>query len=101
MIKEGPRHGEMQTFEYKLLNYLIQGSAADQTKQAMIDWEAGNAGGANLLAAVHDEINISAPKESWQYHMEVLRECMNRDRFDVPMLSEGFMGENWHELVAV
>jgi DNA polymerase I-like protein with 3'-5' exonuclease and polymerase domains len=48
-------------FSYKLLNYLIQGSAADQTKQCLVDWEASRYPGSAFLATVHDEINISAP----------------------------------------
>jgi hypothetical protein len=30
--------------------------------------------------------------------MAVLREAMNKDRFDVPFLSEGFFGDNWQDL---
>jgi DNA polymerase-1 len=90
--------GRMRDFAYKLLNYLIQGSAADQTKQALGDWNENRKWDAIFLATVHDEINISAPKETWQEHMATLKEAMNRDRFDVPFLSEGFVGENWHEI---
>lgn len=84
---------------YKLLNYLIQGSAADQTKQAMIDWDRDRAPGDVLLAAVHDEINISAPKEDAAGAMRRLRFAMNADRFDVPFMSEGYTGPNWGEIV--
>lgn len=88
-------------FSYKLLNYLIQGSAADQTKDAIGDWEDHRHWDAVFLATVHDELNISAPAEAWEPHMETLKVCMERDRFDVPMLSEGFKGDNWHDLVSV
>ena len=84
-------------FSYKLTNYLIQGSAADQTKQCIIDWETSQSG-AIFLASVHDELNVSAPEDNWQEHMEHLREVMNRDRLDVPMLSEGFYGPNWQDI---
>jgi DNA polymerase I-like protein with 3'-5' exonuclease and polymerase domains len=84
-------------FSYKLTNYLIQGSAADQTKQCIIDWETAQSD-AVFLATVHDELNISAPVDNWKEHMAFLREVMNRDRLDVPMLSEGFVGENWHDI---
>lgn len=83
---------------YKLLNYLIQGSAADQTKQAMIDWDANRAPGDILLAAVHDEINISAPVGDAAGAMRRLREQMNKERFDVPFTSEGFKGPNWSDI---
>jgi DNA polymerase I-like protein with 3'-5' exonuclease and polymerase domains len=47
---------------------------------------------------VHDEINISAPIEEWRDHMAHLKDVMNEDRFETPMESEGFMGQNWHEI---
>ena len=83
---------------YKLLNYLIQGSAADQTKQALVDWSVGS-NDSCLLAAVHDEINISSPIESVRQNMEWLREAMDAPRFDVPFASEGFNGPNWADIV--
>ncbi len=90
--------GRMRTFEYKLLNYLVQGSAADQTKQSIIDWSNTRTWEATFLATVHDEINISAPRDDWQRHMSTLREAMNAPRFDVPFKSEGFKGDNWEEI---
>jgi len=90
--------GRMRSFEYKLLNYLVQGSAADQTKQSIIDWADTRSWEATFLATVHDEINISAPKETAHEHMRVLREAMDKDRFDVPFKSEGFIGPNWEEI---
>lgn len=90
--------GRWRSFEYKLLNYLIQGSAADQTKQSIIDWAAYQHRDVYFLATVHDEINISAPKEIWQDEMAKLKLHMNADRFDVPFLSEGFVGENWEDI---
>jgi DNA polymerase I-like protein with 3'-5' exonuclease and polymerase domains len=83
---------------YKLLNYLIQGSAADQTKQALIDHDEVRERDELLLAAVHDEINISAPENKAPAAMTRLREAMNRDRFDVPFMSEGFKGPNWSDI---
>lgn len=92
--------GRLRSFEYKLLNYLIQGSAADQTKESIIAWDDQRSWEATFLATVHDEINISAPKDSWQEHMAILKEAMDKDRFDVPFKSEGFIGENWEEIEA-
>lgn len=90
--------GRLRDFAYKLLNYLIQGSAADQTKQAIIDWDQTKERGDVFLATVHDEINISAEAGMWKRSMETLKAAMNADRFDVPFESEGFVGENWHEI---
>jgi DNA polymerase-1 len=99
-LPEPPRlvGGIMRSFEYKLLNYLIQGSAADQTKQAVIDWHATKLDDNYFLIAMHDEIDISAPEKTWEAGMQHLKEVMNHPRFDVPMLSEGFWGHNFGEL---
>lgn len=85
---------------YKLLNYLIQGSAADQTKESQIDWHAAKDADTHLLAPVHDEINISAPIENAPAAMKTLRLAMDADRFDVPFRSEGYMGRNWSDIEA-
>jgi DNA polymerase I-like protein with 3'-5' exonuclease and polymerase domains len=90
--------GKWMDFAYKLLNYLIQGSAADQTKESINDWEDARKWYDIFMATVHDEINISTPEETWKESMRILREAMNKDRMDVPVLSEGFVGQNWADL---
>ena len=91
-------NGSYRDFAYKLLNYLIQGSAADHTKEALCDWEDTRAWSDVFLATVHDEINISVPQEDAVQAMRRLREAMDKERFDVPIRSEGFVGPNWHEI---
>lgn len=93
--------GRMRSFEYKLLNYLIQGSAADQTKQSIIDWDLERARESVFLATVHDEVNLSVPIDTWSREMSILQRAMNADRFDVPFKSEGFRGPNWQALEEV
>ena len=89
--------GKMVHFEYKLLNYLIQGSAADVTKQALINYANTRKHG-RFLITVHDEINISVPKEHADSEMAILKEAMASVKLDVPLLSDGKMGKNWGEL---
>lgn len=88
--------------DYKLINYIIQGSAADLTKQSIIDWYEANASldahrRARFLVTVYDENNISAPERYAREHMLMLREIMNTPRLGmtVPMLSDGKWGESW------
>ena len=92
--------GKWRSFEYKILNYEVQGSAADQTKQSIIDWEKSRNADTVFLATVHDEINVSAPKEIWKEEMQTLRTNMDAERFDCPFKSEGFYGANWQEIVS-
>ena len=98
---EPPRlmQGRMVDFSYKLLNYLIQGSAGDCTKEAICRWEADKGAG-QFLATVHDEIDIQVPKQNWKTGMTLLRNAMESIEFDVKMLSDGFVGTTWANLEA-
>lgn len=92
--------GKWKTFEYKLINYLVQGSSADLTKECLIRWynHPDRDPRTRFLVTVYDEINITCPKDCWEDQMALLRECMDDVELDVPMLSEGGVGENWADL---
>lgn len=89
------KHGRHMSYEYKLLNYLIQGSAADATKEAILRYHRDERKRGRFLVTVYDEINVSAPKADVRHEMEVLRQSMEGLEFDVPMLSDGKTGPNW------
>lgn len=91
------QNNKVITFEYKLVNYLVQGSAADITKEAIIRYDSARKEG-RFLTSVYDEINISAPRRAVKAEMAILRECMEGLPLDVPLLSDGDIGPNWHEL---
>ncbi len=94
------KHKREMTYEYKMLNYLIQGSAADCTKQALINYYNHPKRRGRLLLTVHDEIDISAPTKIMKAELEgPLREAMEAVKFDLPMLSEGKYGPRWSELI--
>lgn len=93
-----PQNNRYRDFSYKLLNYLIQGSSADLTKQSLIDWDKQRKPDDVFMAQVHDELNISTPEEEWEGSMALLKEAMNRDHLDVPMRSDGEVGRNWYDL---
>lgn len=98
IFAEPPSDG--RSFEYKLLNYLIQGSAADQTKECIIQWDEHYRHEEDVFTAtVHDEANVSAPEEHKKESMEALRAAMEDVCvFDVPMRTEGFIGPSWGEV---
>lgn len=104
---EEPRlvDGRLMTFDYKMLNVLIQGSAADCTKEAVIRYWALKAKDPaakedRLLLTVHDEILLSAPRKRAKQAMELLRKAMEGIDFEVPMLSEGdWSATCWSELI--
>jgi DNA polymerase I len=93
-------YAEEPQWSYRLLNYLIQGSAADQTKQCINDWhyEYRRPAYDQFLATVHDEINISVHEDHVEEGMENLRLAMDQPLFDVPMRSEGFVGKDWYNI---
>lgn len=103
---EPPRliDGRIVHFDYKMVNVLIQGSAADCTKEAVLRWdrrvhELGKADSWFLILTVHDQLTVSAPVAELVPAMDLLREVMQSVEFDVPMLSEGaYSFTNWAEL---
>lgn len=91
------------TYEYKLLNYLVQGSAADATKEAILRYHRDPRKAGRFLVTVYDEINVSSPPEKTMRlrklaaieEMAVLRENMESIEFDVPLLTDGKWGLSW------
>lgn len=98
---EEPREmgGRMQTFEYKLINYLVQGSAADYTKQCLIEWDDAKADDTDFMVTVYDEINISSPIDKADNAMRHLQAVMEAPRLTVPMVSDGKRGVSWGDQV--
>lgn len=91
------KYGKYQTFEYKLLNYLVQGSSADVTKESIIRYDEVRRDGRFLLS-VYDENDISAPKKALKKEMLLLREVMMGVELDVPLLSDGEWGPTLGDL---
>lgn len=91
--------GRIREFDYKLVNVLIQGSAADCTKEALIRYHAIKHPSARIVLNVHDQVTVSVPKKLLKPEMEVLRQTMESVEFDVSILSEGAISAtNWDEL---
>jgi len=85
-------HGALikRAFTYRALNKLIQGSAADQTKAAMI---ALDKEGISCMLQVHDELDHSTENEK-QGRMikEIMENCVD---LVVPSLVDAEFGDNW------
>jgi len=92
--------GVFRSFEYKLVNYLIQGSAADQTKQAMIDFARSTYTG-ELVLSVHDQLVIQCPVNDVDVEAKNLEVAMNgsfQNRLRYQVISEEDRGYNFAEL---
>lgn len=96
--------GRLRTFDYKMVNILIQGSAADCSKEAVIRLHkaikaAGKQGAWFLVLQVHDQLTMSVPVKDLHIAMETLKTAMESVEFDVPMLSEGSYSQtDWASL---
>jgi DNA polymerase I-like protein with 3'-5' exonuclease and polymerase domains len=89
-IEYGPRIKRAMT--YKGLNRLIQGSAADQTKAAMV---ALHRAGFPVLLQVHDEIALSVDgREAADHASRIMREAVS---LEVPSLVDVEIGPSWGE----
>lgn len=87
--------GKTVNFAYKLVDYLIQGSAADCTKEAWLRIGM-NTPTRRVYLQVHDEFLVSCPIESAQEEMLKIKTAMESVEFGVKMLSDGKISyENW------
>jgi hypothetical protein len=90
MVEYGPRIKRAMT--YKGLNKLIQGSAADQTKAAMV---ALDRAGFRVLLQVHDELAVSV--SSREEAQEAARIMCNAVQLEVPSRVDVELGPSWGE----
>jgi DNA polymerase I-like protein with 3'-5' exonuclease and polymerase domains len=90
VVEYGPRIKRAGT--YKGLNRLIQGSAADQTKMAMV---ALHEAGENLLLQVHDELVLSVKDRAQaERAAEIMAGCV---KMEIPSRVDVEVGPNWGE----
>jgi len=89
--EHGP--GIKRAYTYKALNKLIQGSAADMTKKAMIDlYKEG------IIAhiQIHDELDLSV--ESPEHAKKIIEIMENAVTLEVPNKVDYESGENWGDI---
>ena len=85
-------NGIRRAFTYKALNALIQGSAADQTKMAMVMLAEE---GLLPLVQIHDELAMSVPDEATARRIqEVMETCVT---LQVPSVVDAEIGPSWGE----
>jgi DNA polymerase I len=81
---------------YTLVNYLIQGGAAEIFKSNLVKLDQADLTEL-LIVPVHDEIVLNAPRESAEEIKEIVRECMTtREGWAVPLTADADGPlENW------
>jgi len=93
LAEHGP--GIKRAFTYKALNKLIQGSAADMTKKAMVELYKN---GIIPLIQVHDELDISVPKGDKAKIKQIsviMEDCV---KLEVPNKVDYEGGNNWGQI---
>ena len=82
-----------RAFTYKALNKLIQGSAADMTKKAMLDLYKEK-----IIPhiQIHDELDISI--ESQKHANKIIDIMQNAVKLHVPNKVDYESGENWGDI---
>ena len=82
-----------RAFTYKALNRLIQGSAADQAKQAMIDCDKA---GFTPLLQIHDELCFSVNETK---DIKLIKGKMENtiENLKVPFKVDVALGKSWGE----
>jgi DNA polymerase I-like protein with 3'-5' exonuclease and polymerase domains len=83
-----------RAFTYKALNKLIQGSAADMTKKAMLDLYKE---GIIPHIQIHDELDISVEKGSNQ-HEKIIKIMEEAVKLKIPNKVDYESGDNWGEI---
>jgi DNA polymerase I-like protein with 3'-5' exonuclease and polymerase domains len=80
----------IRAYTYKALNRLIQGSAADMTKKAMVDlWQEGYV----PYIQIHDELDIGVSGEKEIKHIkEIMENCV---KLQVPNVVNVEIGKSW------
>lgn len=95
--RPGP-DGRMWDFSYKLVNYLCQGSAADQTKECIIrgGYKTANR---RWLGTVHDENLYSILLDRLKEEIAEIRSYMEDPTgWDVPWRCDVEYGPNWWDM---
>ncbi|MCO6437340.1 MAG: DNA polymerase I [Phycisphaerae bacterium] len=93
--------GQVSLGERLAVNTVVQGSAADLIKKAMIDVDRALRGGesrAKMLLQVHDELVFETPRASVEQDAALIRGLMESAvPLRVPLLADAAWGDNWAE----
>ena len=81
-----------RAWTYKALNKLIQGSAADQTKKAMLNLYKE---GYTPHIQVHDELNLSITEDQVKPIKEIMENCIE---LKVPSKVDEAKGDSWGKI---
>ena len=85
-------NGHRRAFTYKALNKLIQGSAADMTKKAMLELHKR---GITPHIQIHDELDISIPLGEEDNSKDIIEVMEKAVELQIPNKVDYESGPNW------
>jgi DNA polymerase I-like protein with 3'-5' exonuclease and polymerase domains len=85
-------NGHRRAFTYKALNKLIQGSAADMTKKAMLELYKE---GITPHIQIHDELDISIPLGENDNSKDIIKIMETAVKLQIPNKVDYESGPNW------
>lgn len=94
-----PQDPERAKAERQAVNTIIQGSAADIAKMAMVEMHKEFAGTkTRLIMVVHDEFVVVTPDEDADSTVDLVRDCMERvNPFTVPLVADVNRAKRWSD----
>ena len=93
-----PEMGRRASAERQAFNTVIQGSAADLIKLAMVRADNLLPDGAAMILTIHDELVTTAPKEMIEETAAAIREAMEGIKaLSIPMLADVKIVDKWGE----
>lgn len=93
-----PEMGRRASAERQAFNTVIQGSAADLIKLAMVRADSLLPDGAAMILTIHDELVTTAPKEIIEETAAAIREAMEGIKaLSIPMLADVKIVNKWGE----
>lgn len=95
------RGNGMAPADYRLINYLIQGSSADVTKRAMINLTEHPEYNSQFMLQVYDEMNIGSPFGDAPRQMRVLQEAMESIPLRTSLPTDGEYGFTWGDMIKI
>jgi len=95
-------NGRTKLKYFKAFSQLIQGSAADQLIQTLVDFYDYICYNEDtkiiLRGVVHDEILFTVPEDTADECKEIIERIMTQSvKLEVPMLVDTHMGNSWYE----
>lgn len=84
---------------YALVNYMIQGSAAEVNKMKLVELDSAGLG-KHMFASIHDEVLLDVPRDDIEDVATTLHDIMNDNKIlDVPVTAGISWGKRWGQKV--